>query len=74
MGKALFVTDGNHITIRVLTLTRAHVPDGNGAGIRAEGGDLTVQNVHPPTTQDGLLAADVVRKSSSATAGSRTVQ
>lgn len=58
MGKALFVTDGNDITIRDLTLTRARAPDGNGAGIRAEGGNLTVQNVHFINNQDGLLAAD----------------
>ncbi len=58
MGKALFVTDGNNITIRGLTLTRARVPDFNGAGIRAEGGDLLVQNVHFINDQDGLLAAD----------------
>jgi hypothetical protein len=58
MGKALFITDGNNITIRALTLTRARVPDGNGAGIRAEGGDLTIQNVHFINNQDGLLAAN----------------
>ena len=33
-GKALFVTVGEGITVRNLTLTRARVPDGNGAGIR----------------------------------------
>ena len=32
---------GGDITIRNLTLTRARVPDGNGAGIRAEGNGLT---------------------------------
>lgn len=58
MGKALFVTEGNNITIRALTLTRARVPDFNGAGIRAEGGDLTVQNVHFINNQNGLLAAN----------------
>jgi hypothetical protein len=57
-GKALFVTDGNNITIRNLTLTRARVPDFNGAGIRAEGGDLTVEHVHFVNNQDGILAAD----------------
>ena len=30
-GKGLFLTDGEDITIRNLTLTRARVPDGNGA-------------------------------------------
>ena len=37
MGKALFVIVGNDITVRNLTLTRARVPDMNGAGIRQEG-------------------------------------
>jgi hypothetical protein len=58
MDKALFITDGNNITVRGLTLTRARVPDFNGAGIRAEGGNLTIQNVHFINNQDGLLAAD----------------
>ena len=55
-GKGLFITDGNNITIRNLTLTRARVPDYNGAGIRAEGGDLTVEHVRFINDQDGILA------------------
>jgi hypothetical protein len=58
MGKALFVTQGNNITISDLTLTRARVPDFNGAGIRAEGGDLTVRKVHFINNQDGLIAGN----------------
>jgi hypothetical protein len=57
-GKALFITDGDNITIRALTLTRARVPDGNGAGIRAEGGNLTIQHVSFINNQDGILAAN----------------
>lgn len=57
MGKALFVTVGDGITIRNLTLTRARVPDGNGAGIRAEGADLTVEHVHFINNENGILAA-----------------
>jgi hypothetical protein len=56
-GKALFVVDGSNITIRNLTLTRARVPDNNGAGIRAEGGDLTIDHVSFVNNQDGILAA-----------------
>ena len=56
-GKALFITVGNNITIRNLTLTRARVPDFNGAGIRAEGGDLTIEHVRFINNQDGILAA-----------------
>jgi hypothetical protein len=55
-GKALFVTTGARITIRNLTLTRARVPDNNGAGIRAEGGDLTIDRVRFINDQDGILA------------------
>ena len=45
------------ITIRNLTLTRARVADFNGAGIRAEGGDLTIEHVRFIDDQDGILAA-----------------
>ncbi len=57
-GKALFVIPGRNVTIRNLTLTRARVPDGNGAGIRAEGGNLIVDHVRFINNQDGILAAD----------------
>ena len=56
-GKALLVIDGHDVTVRNLTLTRARVPDGNGAGIRAEGGNLTVDHVSFINNQDGILAA-----------------
>jgi hypothetical protein len=54
-GKALLVTTGTNITVRNLTLTRARVPDGNGAGIRVEGPDLTVDGVDFINNQDGIL-------------------
>lgn len=54
-GKALFITAGNDITIRNLTLTRARVPDGNGAGIRGEGQNLTVDGVRFINNQNGIL-------------------
>ena len=57
-GKALLVEQGNHIVIRNLTLQRARVPDGNGAGIRFEGGNLTVDNVKFINNQNGILGAD----------------
>jgi hypothetical protein len=57
-GKALLVIDGKDVTVRNLTLQRARVPDGNGAGIRAEGGNLTIENVRFVNNQDGILAAD----------------
>lgn len=57
-GKALLVLDGRDITVRDLALARARVPDGNGAGIRAEGHNLTVDHVSFVNNQDGILAAD----------------
>ena len=57
-GKALLVTDGNNITVRNLILQRARVPDGNGAGIRAEGGNLTVQNTRFLDNENGILSTN----------------
>ena len=54
-GKALLIVTGNDVTVSNLTLTRARVPDGNGAGIRAEGGKLTVDGVRFINNQDGIL-------------------
>jgi hypothetical protein len=56
-GKAIFVTAGKRITIRNLTFARARVPDRNGAGIRAEGEDLRVENSRFINNESGILAA-----------------
>jgi hypothetical protein len=56
-GKAILVMNGNNDTIKDLTLQRARVPDGNGGGVRAEGGNLTLDGVDVINNQDGLLAA-----------------
>jgi len=56
-GKAIFVIAGNDTTVRNLTLTRARVPDMNGAGIRQEGRNLTVEAVKFINNQDGILGA-----------------
>src|SRR6185437_4398634 len=55
MGKGLFVVEGNNTTIRNLTLTRARVPDANGAGIRLDNGNLTVDGVKFIDNQNGIL-------------------
>jgi len=55
-GKGILVVDANNVTVRNLTLTRARVPDNNGAGIRAEGTNLTVDGVSFINNQDGILA------------------
>ena len=57
-GKALFVISGNDARVRDLTLTRVRVADGNGAGIRMEGRDLTVERTKFVNNQTGILAAD----------------
>lgn len=70
-GKALFVTVGNDITVRNLTLLRAKVPDGNGAGIRAEGRNLTVIGVRFVENQNGILSGTTP---SGATGGTMTIR
>lgn len=54
-GKGLLITVGHDITIRNLTLQRARVPDNNGAGIRVEGANLTIDKVKFINNQDGIL-------------------
>lgn len=55
MGKGLFVIEGNNTTVRDLTLTRSRVPDMNGAGIRLDNGNLTVDSVKFIDNQTGIL-------------------
>lgn len=55
MGKGIFVISGNNTTIRNLTLTRARVPDMNGAGIRLDSGNLVVDEVKFINNQNGIL-------------------
>jgi hypothetical protein len=56
-GKGLFVTTGHDITVRDLALIGATVADHNGAGIRAEGANLTVERVRFEDDENGILAA-----------------
>ena len=55
-GKAVFVIRGHDVTIRNLTFSQARVPDANGAGIRAEGRNLTVYNSRFIENENGILA------------------
>jgi hypothetical protein len=57
-GKAILVINGKNVTVRNVTLQRARVPDRNGAGIRAEGGDLTIENTRFINNENGILSAD----------------
>jgi hypothetical protein len=62
-GKGLFLIDGENITVRNLTLTRARVPDGNGAGLRMEAANLTVEHVRFVNNQNGILTNTDVKGS-----------
>ena len=57
-GKAILVIGGNKVTIRGLTLANARVPDKNGAGIRAEGGELLVDKTTFLDNENGLMSAN----------------
>ncbi len=47
---------GAQVTINGFDISGAAVPDGNGAGIRYEGGNLTLNQVNIHDNQEGLLA------------------
>jgi hypothetical protein len=55
-GKGIFVTRGNGITIRNITFMSAQVPGHNGAGIRVEGDNLTVEDSRFIGNENGILA------------------
>jgi Right handed beta helix region len=55
-GKALFIIDGSDTTVAHITFARARVPDGNGAGIRLQQGNLTVDDCRFINNQSGILA------------------
>lgn len=57
-NKAIFVIPANNIIVRGITFTGAKSTDGNGAGIRAEGANLTIDSSNFTYDQDGILAAD----------------
>ncbi|MGH6895161.1 MAG: right-handed parallel beta-helix repeat-containing protein [Geminicoccaceae bacterium] len=56
-GKAIWVIAGDDVTVDNITFSGARVPDQNGAGIRAEGRNLTVRNSRFLDNENGLLAA-----------------
>ncbi len=57
-SKAIIVTTGNNITIENIEFSRAEVPDQNGAGIRHEGGLLTVRNCYFHDNENGILTSN----------------
>src|ERR1700710_71572 len=55
-GKAILVTDTD-VTLDHIEFSGATVKDGNGAGIRYQGGNLTITNSYFHDNQNGILAA-----------------
>ena len=56
-NKGIFVTVGDNITIRGITFTGARAPAYNGAGIRAQGANLTLIDSRFLDNENGILAA-----------------
>jgi len=56
-GKATWVIAGRRVVVENVELTGSRVPDKNGAGIRAEGGDLTLREVLIHGNEIGILSA-----------------
>jgi hypothetical protein len=57
-GKAIFVVHADNVRISNVTFARARSEDQNGAGIRAEGVNLTVEDSKFTDNQEGILAGD----------------
>jgi len=53
--KAIWIISGNDVVVENITFSGAQVPDMNGAGIRAEGRNLTVRNSSFIDNQMGIL-------------------
>jgi Right handed beta helix region len=58
-GKAIWVIAGDDVTVENITFSGARVPDQNGAGIRAEGRNLTVRNSRFYDNENGILGGTV---------------
>ena len=54
-GKAIWVISGNNTVVENIEFTGATVTDLNGAGIRAEGTNLTIRNCYFHDNQEGIL-------------------
>lgn len=57
-AKAIWVIKGDDTTVENIEFSGASVPDGNGAGIRQEGDNLTVRGSYFHDNEMGLLAGD----------------
>jgi hypothetical protein len=54
--QAIFIIEGDDVTVRGITFAHAAVPGHNGAGILAEGGNLTVESSQFIDNEDGILS------------------
>jgi hypothetical protein len=57
-GKAIWVIKGSGVVVEGIDFTHARVPDRNGAGIRHEGGSLTVRNCRFIDNENGILTSN----------------
>ncbi len=57
-GKAMWVISGSNVIVDSIEFHDVTVPDQNGAGIRAEGGNLTVINSGFFDSDEGILGGD----------------
>jgi hypothetical protein len=55
--KAIWVIKGNNVTVDNIEFAEAVVDSGNGAGIRVEGANLTVENCYFHDNQEGILTS-----------------
>ncbi len=56
--KAIWVIQGDDVTVENIEFSHCTVPDKNGAGIRQEGTNLTVRQCYFHDNENGILAGD----------------
>lgn len=54
-GKGIWVTQGSNIRVENIEFSGSRVPDENGAGIRAEGNNLSICNSYFHNNENGIL-------------------
>lgn len=62
-GKAALVLRGRSSSVDGIVFQNMRVPDGNGAGIRLESGDLSVSNSLFRNSEEGILSGDAPQSS-----------
>ncbi len=58
-GKAIWLVTADDTVVENVELSGAIVPDGNGAGIRLEGKDLTLRSVYFHDNENGILVSSI---------------